>query len=126
LFARLCQAVDRPELCADPRFVSNRDRNRHADELMVALEAILRTRPAAHWLSVLEAAGVPCSLIYTVADAVEHPQVIARNMIITAGALRMTGNPIKLSAFPDPPSRQSAPELNSDGARIREEFSGRS
>src|SRR5947209_15578663 len=121
LFARLCQALGRPELTADTRFVSNRDRNRHADELKSALEAVLRTAPAEHWLGILDAAGVPCSLINTVADAVEHPQVIARNMIITASGLRMAGNPIKLSAFPDPPTREGAPELNADGAYIREE-----
>ena len=122
LFARLCQAVGRRELTADPRFASNRDRNCHADELKIELEAVLRTAPAAHWLGILDAAGVPCSLIHTVADAVEHPQVIARNMIITAGGLRMAGNPIKLDAFPDPPTRPGAPQLNADGERIRKEF----
>lgn len=122
LFARLCQAVGRPELTTDPRFTSNRDRNGHADELRIELEAVLRTAPAAHWLAILEAAGVPCTVIHTVADAVEHPQVIARNMIVTAGGLRMAGNPIKLSAFPDPPTRNGAPVLNADGERIRGEF----
>ncbi len=122
LFARLCRALGQPELIADTRFLSNPDRNRHADELKSELEAVLRTAPAAHWLGILEAAGVPCSLINSVADAVEHPQIIARNMIISAGGLRMAGNPIKLSAFPDPPTRRSAPELDADSDRIREEF----
>jgi CoA:oxalate CoA-transferase len=125
LFARLCQALGRPEWTADPRFASNPDRNRHADELKIALEGVLRTAPAAHWLGILERAGVPCSLIHTVADAVQHPQVLARNMIITAGGLRMAGNPIKLSAFPDPSTRDGAPELDADGERIRKEFSPR-
>ncbi len=122
LFARLCRALGQPELIADTRFASNRDRNRHTDELKIALEAVLRTAPAEQWLGILDAAGVPCSLINSVADAVEHPQVIARNMIISAGGLRMAGNPIKLSAFPDPPTRRSAPELDADSDRIREEF----
>src|SRR5262249_57796469 len=98
------------------------DRPRHADELKRELEAVLRTRPAAHWVEVFEAAGVPCSLIHTVADAAEHPQVRARNMIVTADGLRMAGNPIKLSAFPDMPTRRPAPELDADGERIRREF----
>lgn len=123
LFTRLCQALGCPELAADPRFTSNPSRNRHADELKGELEAVLRTAPAAHWLSILDRAGVPCSLIYSVADAVQHPQVIARNMVVTAGRLRMTGNPIKLSAFPDPTTRRPPPELGADGARIREQFS---
>jgi len=122
LFGRLCQALGRPDLTADPRFATNRSRNRHADELKMELEAVLRTAPATHWLEVLDAAGIPCSLIHTVADAVEHPQVQARNMIVTAGGLRMAGNPIKLSAFSDPPDRPPAPDLDADGERIRREF----
>ena len=73
-------------------------------------------------MGVLEAAGVPCSPIHTVADAVDHPQVRSRNMIVTAGELRMAGNPVKLSAFPDPPTRPPAPDLDANGATIRREF----
>jgi CoA:oxalate CoA-transferase len=123
LFERLCQALGRPELAADPRFRTNRDRNRNVAELKAELEAVLRTAPAAHWVEVLDAAGVPNARINTVADAAEHPQVQARNMIVRAGELRMAGNPIKLSAFPDPPTRRPAPELDADGERIRGELS---
>ena len=60
---------------------------------------------------------------HTVADAVEHPQVQARNMIVAADGLRMAGNPVKVSGFPDPPTRRPAPDLDADGARIRGELS---
>jgi CoA:oxalate CoA-transferase len=122
LFARLCQALGIPGLATDARFATNGKRNRHADDLKAALEAILTQAPARHWVEVLEAAGVPCSPIHTVADAVDHPQVQARNMIVTAGRLRMAGNPVKLSAFPDPPTRPPAPDLDAHGAMIRREF----
>jgi len=122
LFARLCQALGHPDLAADARFASNSSRTENADALQSALEGVLQQAPAAHWVAVLEAAGVPCSLIHTVADAVEHPQVQARNMIVRAGGLRMAGNPVKLSGFPDPPTRRPAPDLNADGDRIRQEF----
>jgi CoA:oxalate CoA-transferase len=122
LFARLCQALGRPELASDPRFATNRDRNRHVEELKAELEAVLRTAPAAQWQQTLEAAGVPCALIHTVADAVEHPQTQARNMIVQSGNLRMAGNPIKMSAFPDRPTRRPAPALDADGERIRREI----
>ncbi|HXG09324.1 MAG TPA: CaiB/BaiF CoA-transferase family protein [Gemmataceae bacterium] len=124
LFGRLCRALGRPELAADPRFLANRDRVRNVEELKAELETVLRTKPAAHWTEVLEAAGVPCSPINTVADAIEHPQVKARNMVVQAGKLRMAGNPIKLSAFPDPPTRRPAPALDADGEKIRREFRG--
>jgi CoA:oxalate CoA-transferase len=125
LFEKLCRTLGRPELCGDPRFKANRDRVGNAAALQAELEAVLQTQPAEHWIELLEAAGVPCSPIQTVGDAVEHTQVQARNMIVRAGTLRVAGNPIKLSAFEDPPTRRPAPELDADGAHIRKELGER-
>jgi CoA:oxalate CoA-transferase len=122
LYLRLCQALGRPELATDPRFRTNRDRTAHAEEMKQLLEETLQTAPASHWLTVLENAKVPCAPIHTVAEAVEHPQTKARNMIIDAGGLRMPGNAVKFNAFADPPTRRPAPDLDGDGDRIREEF----
>jgi CoA:oxalate CoA-transferase len=91
--------------------------------LKLLLEQTLKTAPAAHWLRVLEDATVPCAPIHTVAEAVEHPQTQARNMIVDAGGLRMPGNPVKFDAFPDLPTRRPGPDLDADGDRIRAEFS---
>jgi CoA:oxalate CoA-transferase len=126
LFVKLCQALGLPQLPSDPRFADNRSRTQHPDDLKARLEDVLQRQPAAHWLKLLETAGVPCSFIHTVADAVEHPQVRARNMIVEAAGLRMAGNPIKLSGVADPPTRQAAPQLDADGPRLREEFRARS
>jgi CoA:oxalate CoA-transferase len=123
LYVQLCQAIGRPELATDPRFVTNRERTNHAEELKQLLEVTLTTAPAAHWLAVLEKAKVPCAPIHTVAEAVEHPQTQARNMIVDAGGLRMPGNPVKFNAFGDPATRRPAPDLDADGQRIRAEFS---
>ena len=122
LYQRLCKALGRLELATDPRFDNNSARLQNIDALKSALEAVLRLHPAAHWLSLLEKEGIPCSLINTVADAVEHPQIQARNMIVRAGDLRMAGNPIKFSAFPDLPERKPAPALDADGIKIRAEL----
>jgi CoA:oxalate CoA-transferase len=124
LFVRLCAALGRDDLAVDPRYASNSARTRHAEELKADLEAMLRRRPAGHWIAVLEGAGVPCSLIQNVAEAVAHPQTQARNMVVRAGALRMAGNPIKIAGFTDEPTRRPAPELNADGDRIRRELEG--
>ena len=121
LFKKLFHALG---LTDEPRYHSNADRTTHADELKVSIEGVLRTQPAAHWIEVLEAAGVPCALVQTVADAVEMEQVRARNMIVTAGGLRMVGNPIKMSDLDDPTTRRPAPDLDADGDRIRREFGG--
>jgi CoA:oxalate CoA-transferase len=122
LFSRLCQTLGHPELALDSRFATNSERTRHADELKVALESVLKQAPASHWIDLLEAAGVPCSLIQNVAESVNHPQTLARNMVIRAGPLYMAGNPIKISGFTDETTRRPAPELDADGPCIRGEF----
>jgi CoA:oxalate CoA-transferase len=122
LFEKLCRTIQRPELVTDPRFQTNSDRNRHAEDLKREVEATLRQAPATHWQAQLEAAGVPSALVNTVADAVECEQVQSRHMIVEAGGLKMAGNPIKLSAFADTPTRRPAPALNADGDHIRCEF----
>jgi len=122
LFATLCQALDRAELVTDSRFSTNRDRVNHGSELKMALETTLRTDSASHWIDLLTAVGVPCCLIQNVAEAVNHEQTRARNMIVRAGSLEMAGNPIKFGGCPDGPTRPPAPELDADGLRIRREF----
>jgi CoA:oxalate CoA-transferase len=122
MFAKLCQALGCSDLVADPRFATNRARVTHGEELKTALEVLLRTESAAHWMSVLEAAGVPCALIQNTAEAVNHPQTLARNMIVRTGSLQMAGNPIKLGSAVDTSTRRPAPELDADGDRIRQEL----
>jgi CoA:oxalate CoA-transferase len=127
LFARLCAALGRPALAADARFASNDLRSENVEALGGALEAILRTRGSAEWLSALEAAGVPCGPINDIAGIVNDPQIRARNMIVeiddpAAGPLKLAGNPIKLSEFADPTRRSAAPALDGDRARILAEL----
>ncbi len=125
LFGKLCAAVGRPELAADPRFADNDGRRRQADALKRELEVALSGRDAAEWLAILEEAGVPCGPINDVAELLRDPQIAARNMLVTTaegGSLRSAGNPIKLSDFPDPTTRPPAPQLDADGPRIRREL----
>lgn len=127
LFARLAKALGRPELADDARFSNNRARTLHVDELKAEIEAILAARPVAEWLAVLDAAGIPSGPINNVANVVADPHVAARNMIVGAEgvsgrALRMAGNPIKMSAFDDPDTRPKVPALDADRARILADF----
>jgi len=123
LFARIAKVLGRPELARDARFLTNPDRVAHWQELQGEIEQALRTRGSKEWLALFEAEGVPCAPINTVADVMADPQVAARNMIVTAddpdlGPLKMQGNPIKLSAYEDPATRRSAPDLDADRAAI--------
>lgn len=127
LFARVARVLEREDMIADPRFATNPKRVSHVDELTAEMETALLRRPAREWLALLEAEGVPCAPLNNVADVLADPQVAARNMIVTAmdpeiGPWRMQGNPIKLSAYDDPPTRRPAPDLDGDRAAILKEL----
>jgi CoA:oxalate CoA-transferase len=127
LFGKLCAALGRGALPKDPRFGDNDSRSRNVADLKREIEAVLASRPKSEWLDILTEAGVPCGPINNVAEALADPQVAARNMLVTVedpimGRQRMPGNPIKLSAFLDPPTRPPAPELDADRDRILAEL----
>ncbi len=127
LFAKLAAALGKPHLAADARFATNRARTEHHDALRLEIEAALIEDTARAWLARIDGAGVPCAPINNVAEAVANPQIVARNMIVTAtdakaGPLKMAGNPIKLSGFPDPATRAPAPDLDGDRDAILAEL----
>ena len=127
LFAKTARVIGREDLIEDGRFRTNPLRVQHVDELAAELETALLRRPAAEWLALLAAEGVPSAPINNVADVMADPQVAARNMIVTAqdpeiGPWRMQGNPIKLSAHDDPATRAPAPDLDADRAAILKEL----
>ena len=129
LFRRVADALDAPALKDNPKFATNALRCEHVEALKAALEAVLTAHPTSYWLERLEAAGVPSGPLNNVPQALSDPQVLARNMVVTvtdalAGSLKLAGNPVKLSGFPDPETRPPAPELDADREAILREFLG--
>ncbi len=122
LFVELCKVIERPDLVADNRFLSNQLRMENNAALKFELEVALKKQTAAHWLKVIHEAGVPVGPVLNVAEAAVHPQTQARNMLIEAGGVRMPGNPIKISVYEDLPTRVGAPTLNQHGDALRREF----
>jgi CoA:oxalate CoA-transferase len=127
LFHKLCAALGRKDLADGPLYRSNDLRLQSQAQLQDELERSLKDKTTAEWIAVLEAAGIPCGPINNVKQALDHPQVAARNMLVTvddaqAGTLRLSGNPLKLSAFTDPTIRAPAPALDADRAAILKEL----
>ncbi len=127
LFGKLAEALERPDLASDPRYLTNADRAQHVDDLKADMEASLTTRPTAAWLEILETAGVPSGPINDVAQILADPQILARNMVVSvadpeAGEIAMAGNPIKLSAYDDPDHRGPVPRLDEHRSRLLDEL----
>ncbi len=127
LFEKLCRVIERPDLHDDARFESNALRTENEAALKHEIESTLRTQPTAHWLDGLADAGVPCGAIQNVAQVLEDPQVLARNMVVPVedaalGDFRVAGNPIKYSDHEDPLHRPGSPALDADREALLSEL----
>ena len=75
-------AIGRPELAAEPRFKTNPGRCEHREDLDAAIAAWTRTLPAAEAEALLEAAEVPCSRLFDIADCANDPHFLARKAVM--------------------------------------------
>ena len=101
-FARLCEALELPELAADRRFADNAARVERREALVTALQQRLRTLPRAVWLERLGAAGVPATPVATLHEALHDPQVAARGLTVTVPHPTVGELPMVTSPFAHP------------------------
>jgi len=117
-FRALCGALDLPSLPSDPRFATNPERVRHADDLRARLAATFATESADHWHEVLTAVGVPCGPINDMAAAFAFAASLGIEAIVDVpsddgGMLHQVVDPVSLSATP-PTYRSAPPRLGAD------------
>lgn len=123
LFGKLCDVLGLPELPDDPRFVTNGARCENERLLKRYIEKKTLEASRAHWIATLEDAAIPTGPIQNVAEAMEDPQIVARNMVAEVprwhgGRHRVPGNPVKIDGMPDPVTRPAAPQLDGNRAEI--------
>jgi crotonobetainyl-CoA:carnitine CoA-transferase CaiB-like acyl-CoA transferase len=99
----LCEALGRPELASDDRFVDFAARDRNRDQLVPILEEAFAARSSGDWLRVLTASGVPCAPVNEVETALRDPQAQARGSIVetkhpTLGTVRQVATPLRVGA----------------------------
>ncbi len=92
-FARLCEAMERPDLLADPRFTRLADRAANGDVINGIVAEWTSGLPATVVEERCVAADVPVATAYTAADVFADPHFAARGDIVTvddpvAGPLR--------------------------------------
>ena len=83
IFARMMAAIGRPDLALDPRYKTNNGRCDHRAPLDAAIAAWTRTLSGAEAEAVLEAADVPCSRLFDIADCAKDPHFLARKSVIS-------------------------------------------
>ncbi len=123
---RVARVLGAPQWIDDPRFRTNAERMNNLPALVEAMNARLASRTVAEWTVALEAAGVPCGPINSIAHMLADPQTAARDMVVElehprAGRTRALGLPIKLSATPGRVTRP-APLLGEHPREVLAEF----
>lgn len=126
LFTQLCEAIGRPDLVEDDRFASNADRVEHLDALDAELSSEFQKRPTSEWVELLaEEHGLPVGPLYTVNEALENEQTVARGVITETthpaiGDIPVIEHPLRFeraqTGFRGPP-----PLLGEDTTTILEE-----
>jgi formyl-CoA transferase len=82
VFARLAEAMGRPELKTDPRFVDHHSRGEHQSVLDEVIAEWTATKPLDDLLGLMEVHGVPASRVYRAPEMLADPQFAAREAII--------------------------------------------
>ncbi|MDM0056705.1 CaiB/BaiF CoA transferase family protein [Variovorax fucosicus] len=95
-FEAVCHAVGRPELIQDVRFNERQSRLQHRFELKAILEEAMASRSTDEWWKLFNQAGVPAGPVYSVPQALEHPQVAERGMVGTFPDAPGVGRDIRL------------------------------
>ncbi len=118
---RLTNALSAQELASDQRFETNAARMGHLAELVELLNPYFSTRTSDEWLDILEKTGVPAGPVASVGEMLEHPQTLAREMVIKVkhtklGSQRSLGCAVKMSGLA-PISRQTGAPLLGEHTR---------
>ena len=105
MWRRFCEAIEHPELAADPRFATNQARIDNRPALNAVIEAIFAGASTAEWVERLNAAGVACGPIYDVGQVFADPQVAELRLVREVrhpvhGPVRVLGLPVSLHRTP--------------------------
>jgi crotonobetainyl-CoA:carnitine CoA-transferase CaiB-like acyl-CoA transferase len=101
----LADAIGRPELKEDPRFVNKEARIKNYDALHAILSERFATAPREHWLKILRGLDVPSTSLLDLKEVFEDPQVNHLGMLLemvhpTKGKVRLVGSGIRMSDTP--------------------------
>ena len=125
-FYRLADVLGEPGLKTDPLYATQSARVANRARINAIVGGKLVADTTAHWVEVLNAAGVPCGPVNSIAEVFEDPQILAQEMVIDVdhpgqGIVRMLGFPMKFSGTPCL-VRRSAPGLGEHSDEVLAEM----
>lgn len=116
-FEKLCQVLGHPELSKDDKYKNNTDRTANRKELIDLISKETMKETVDYWVKELNAVGVPCGMINTIEEALNHPQIGPCRMIQTLehsklGSIKLIGPAVKIENFEQTPT--APPTLGED------------
>ena len=128
LWKVFCPAIGRPDLLTDERFVGNRLRVTNRTALIDIVQTALLTKTYEEWEQIFLKAGIPVGAVNNIGQVVDHPQVAARESLITmdhprSGKVMMANVPVRLSKTPGS-VRTPAPALGEHTGEILQALLG--
>ena len=117
LWKRFAGALGAPQLLEHPEHATPQLRSQNRKALNERISEITKTNTSDHWIAAINKAGVPCGPINTIDKTFAEPQVqhlgIARGIKHPKlGEIKVVGNPINLTASPQPRKLKPTPELS--------------
>src|SRR5262249_53360457 len=115
LWKKFCDVAGDSELSSSPDFATQPLRAKNRQALIAHLTDVVRAKPSGFWVDALSKAGVPCGPIDTIDQVFADPQVkhlgIRRPVDHpTLGSFDIVGQPIHLSAYPQPERLRPTPD----------------
>jgi CoA:oxalate CoA-transferase len=122
MYLRLLRALDAEALRERPDFATNALRAANRAAINAEIEARTLRETSAHWIRVLNEAGVPCSLVMNLEQVFADPQVIDQQSVVTVehpghGKVSMLGSALHIDGVPLP-VRRPAPNLGEHSAEV--------
>ena len=103
-WVRLCKALGTEHWLQDPEFKTEHLRVQSRNRLNGEIEAVLKTKTVAHWVELLNRAGVPSGPVYTVPQVFEDPQVkylkVVREKSQGGANVKVVAQPVTLTRTP--------------------------
>jgi crotonobetainyl-CoA:carnitine CoA-transferase CaiB-like acyl-CoA transferase len=125
-WAAFCRAMGLERMLADPRYADTNTRHANREQLIAEIEDLTCTRPMAHWIVLLEEAGVPCAPIQDYGQVFDDPHLRAREFFWeaphpTLGSVRQVGSPMRFSETPARRAR-AGPLFGEDSVALAREL----
>jgi CoA:oxalate CoA-transferase len=119
---KFCKLTGRDDLASDPRFQSHPARIENYSAFEPQMNELMKTRTTAEWLAFLEPAGIMCAPVNNIAQVVNDPHILEREMVVEvehprAGKLKVTGTPMKFSRTPCK-IQKACPDMGQDTEEI--------